>query len=257
MASKTLRVRPGKDVLIDVDIQPTFMPGGGLPVTDGDKILPVVKRVHRHFAREQRYLTLDWHPRGHVSLASSYVGLPPYTVLDTVNTAGWTKEGLKGSYVAPYRGIAEGAKFTLEQLHVYLMKAGPQTLWPDHALIGSGEEVLHRDIDGIAHVYAQIKGTDPLCDSYSGFRDNLRRPTALLAQIRRRLPNAERVFLTGLAYDVCVGLTALDAVEEGFETVVIKDATRAIDRNGSVTAIEKRFAAKGVRVAQSSDLRSI
>lgn len=256
MAPKTIRIRPDEDVLIDVDIQPTFMPGGGLPVADGDKILPVVKRLHRRFPRERRFLTLDRHPRGHVSLASSYVGLPPYTVLDTVNTAGWTREGRKGSYVAPYRGIAEGAKFTLDQLHVYLMKAGPQTLWPDHALVGSGEDVLHPALDPLDYVYAQIKGADPLCDSYSGFRDNLRRPTMLAARIRWHVPDAERVFLTGLAYDFCVGWTALDAIAEGFEAVVIKDATRPVALPGSVEAIEAKFAEKGVRVIRSNDLRS-
>ncbi|HJV32661.1 MAG TPA: isochorismatase family protein [Patescibacteria group bacterium] len=246
LSSRTLRVRPGKDVLIDVDIQPTFMPGGGLPVADGDRILPVVKKVHRHFARDQRYLTLDRHPRGHVSLASSYVGLAAYAALDAAAIKDWNEE---------FHGISGGAKFTFAQLRDYLAKVGTQTLWPDHALIGSGEDVLHRDIDSLAHVYAQVKGTDPLCDSYSGFRDNLRRPTGLAARIRARLPEAERVFLTGLAYDFCVGWTALDAIEEGFEAVVIKDATRPVALPGTVTDIEKKFAAKRVRVAQSSDLR--
>ena len=245
--SRTLRIRPFKDVLIDVDIQPTFMPGGGLPVAGGDAILPVVKKVHAHFDRGRRYLTLDRHPRGHVSLASSYVGLAPYATLDAATIADWNEE---------FHGISGGAKFTFAQLRAYLAEVGSQTLWPDHAVIGSGEDVLHRDIDPLAYRYAQIKGTDPLCDSYSGFRDNLRRPTGLAARLRLELPDVARVFLTGLAYDFCVGWTALDAVEEGFEAVVIKDATRPVDLPGSVVAIEKKFAAKGVRVIQSSDLRS-
>ena len=255
MASKIIRVHPVKDVLIDVDIQPAFMPGGGLPVADGDGILPVLQQVHRHFNREQRFLTLDRHPPGHVSLASSYVGLPPGTVLNTVNTAGWTREGQKGSYTAPYRGLGENAGFTLGQLHVFLMYVGEQTLWPDHALVGSGEDVLHRDIDPFVYAYAQIKGTDPLCDSYSGFRDNLGQPTKLVRQIAARVPGAERVFLTGLAYDFCVARTALDARKIGYDVVVLKDATRptATDR---IALVDEYFAAKGVRVAQSSDLRS-
>lgn len=242
MASNSLRIRPGKDVLIDVDLQPTFMPGGGLPVADGDKILPVVKGVHRHFIREQRYLTLDRHPIGHISLASSYGGLPPYATIDAATS--------------PTYRLTDAAKFTRNDLRAYLSRVGSQTLWPDHALIGSGEDVLHRDIEPLAYIYAQIKGTDPLCDSYSGFRDNLRRPTGLAAQIRHRLPEAERVFLTGLAYDFCVGWTALDAAEEGFEAFVIKDATRPVDLPGTVTDIETKFAAKRVRVIQSFDLRS-
>ena len=68
------------------------------------------------------------------------------------------------------------------------------------------------------------------------------------------MPKAERVFLTGLAYDYCVGWTALDAVDEGLEAVVIKDATRAIDQGGSVAAIEEAFRRKHVRVVESRDL---
>jgi len=243
MAPRTLQVRPDKDVLIDVDIQPAFMPGGGLPVVGGDEILPIVKLVHQFFVREQRYLTLDRHPRGHISLASSYLGRKPYEVLDLYDA---TKD--RDFRPAPH------ALFTEKQVERYLSIAGEQKLWPDHALIGSGEDVLHRAIDPFAYIWAQIKGTDPLCDSYSGFRDNLRRQTGLAARIRDRMPDAERVFLTGLAYDFCVGWTALDAVEEGFEAVVIKDATRAIDIDGSVAAIEAQFAAKGVRLIESSDL---
>lgn len=247
LSSRILRVRPDKDVLIDVDIQPTFMPGGGLPVADGDGILPAVKRAHRHFTRERRYLTLDRHPRGHVSLASSYVGLAPYATLDAAAIADWNDE---------FHDISGGAKFSVAQLRDYLSRVGAQTLWPDHALIGSGEDVLHRALDPFDYAYAQIKGVDPLCDSYSGFRDNLRRPTGLAAQIRARVPGAERVFLTGLAYDFCVGWTALDAVEEGFEAVVLKDATRPVGLPGSVAAIEAKFAGKRVRVMSSADLRS-
>lgn len=245
MATKTLRVRPGKDALIDVDLQPTFMPGGGLPVADGDKILPVVKRVHRHFVRDQRFLTLDRHPRGHISLASSYVDRKPYEIIDLYDAS-------KDSDIRP----APHALFTEKQAEQYHLIAHGQTLWPDHAIIGSGEDVLHRDIDSLAHIYVQVKGTDPLCDSYSGFRDNIGRPTGLAARIRARLPKVERVFLTGLAYDFCVGWTALDAIEEGFEAVVIKDATRPVNLPGTVPLIEAKFAARRVRVIQSSDLRS-
>jgi nicotinamidase/pyrazinamidase len=247
MPAKSLRLRPGKDVLIDVDLQPAFMPGGGLPVADGQKILPIVKMLHRRFGRRASFLTLDRHPRGHVSLASSYVGLAPYATLDAAAIRDWTEE---------FHGVSGSAKFTFAALKDYLGAVGSQTLWPDHAIVGSGEDVLHRDLDPLDYCWAQIKGTDPLCDSYSGFRDNLRRPTGLAGEIRRRVPGAERVFLTGLAYDFCVGWTALDAVEEGFEAVVIRDATRPVALPGTIEAIEAKFAAKRVRVVSSSDLRS-
>ena len=58
MAQKRIRLRRTKDVLIDVDIQPAFLSGGGAAVPDGDAIIPVVKVVHRSFVRAQRFLTL-------------------------------------------------------------------------------------------------------------------------------------------------------------------------------------------------------
>jgi nicotinamidase/pyrazinamidase len=241
MAPKSLRIRRTKDALIDVDIQPAFMSGGGLEVPDGDGIVPLVDMIHARFVREQRFLTLDRHPRGHISLASSYVGSAPFTALDAKAAEGMVE-----------RDLAPGAKFTPEQLRAYLAEVGTQILWPDHAIDGTRESTLCRAFHPTVYAYAQIKGMDPACDSYSGFRDNRRRPTSLAAAIRKQLPAVERVFLTGLAYDYCVGWTALDAVEEGFEAVVIKDATRAIDRDGSVAAMEDAFRAKRVRTIEAS-----
>ena len=63
-----------------------------------------------------------------------------------------------------------------------------------------------------------------------------------------------RVFLAGLAYDYCVGYSALDARGLGFEAVVLKDACRAIDLNGSAAAMEREFAKAGVELMQTADL---
>lgn len=253
MASKPLKIEKS-DVLIDVDVQPTFMPGGGLAVASGDAVVPVVHRLHAFFPPSRRFATLDRHPRGHVSLASSYEGLSPYASLKPIDTAGWTQEGRRGSYIPPFRGLADHALFTLLQLQTYLMRVGAQTLWPDHAIEGEPESELHHTLRPGDYAFIQVKGTDPLCDSYSGFRDNLKRETGLAQQISGRVPWAARVLLTGLAYDFCVGWTALDAVELGFEAVVVKDATRPVGLPGTIEAMEAAFAEKGVRVVESSDL---
>jgi nicotinamidase/pyrazinamidase len=63
-----------------------------------------------------------------------------------------------------------------------------------------------------------------------------------------------RVFLAGLAYDYCVGYSALDARRLGLPAFVLRDACRAIDLNGSAAAIEGEFAKTGVGVIESSDL---
>ncbi len=63
-----------------------------------------------------------------------------------------------------------------------------------------------------------------------------------------------RVFLAGLAYDYCVGYSALDARRLGFEAVIVRDACRAIDLDGSVVKIEAEFAGAGVVLMESSAL---
>jgi nicotinamidase/pyrazinamidase len=63
-----------------------------------------------------------------------------------------------------------------------------------------------------------------------------------------------RVFLAGLAYDYCVGYSALDARRLGLPAIILRDACRAIDLNGSVAAIEREFAATGVQLTSSADL---
>jgi nicotinamidase/pyrazinamidase len=59
-----------------------------------------------------------------------------------------------------------------------------------------------------------------------------------------------------LAYDYCVGFSALDARRVGFEAVVIRDACRAIDLEGSVARMEAEFERSGVWVVESGDLDS-
>lgn len=70
-----IRIRP-RDALIVVDMQNDFMPGGALPVREGDEIVSGVNGVMRKFHDSGMpvILTQDWHPRGHRSFASAYAG---------------------------------------------------------------------------------------------------------------------------------------------------------------------------------------
>jgi len=238
----------GCDALLHVDVQPTFMPGGGLAVADGDKILPAVVALHKHFdAVGQIYATLDQHPYGHISLASSYVGLPAYTQLDLKTIASWTKKK---------NGIASGALFDLRDLERYLRQVGSQTLWPDHGIAGSIEADMHPALWNAANGhfdFVLIKGYDPACDSYSGFRDNLKRTTAFADTLRE--DGVEAVFIDGLAFDFCVGWTALDAIAEGFKDVyVIEDATRSVNLPGTDQKMRVELAKAGVKLIRSTDL---
>ena len=97
------------------------------------------------------------------------------------------------------------------------------------------------------------KGFRPQIDSYSAFFENDHTtPTGLAGYLRER--GLTRVFLCGLAYDYCVGYSALDARRLGFEAVILQDACRAIDLNGSVAQIEAEFAAAGVELISSEEL---
>jgi nicotinamidase/pyrazinamidase len=97
------------------------------------------------------------------------------------------------------------------------------------------------------------KGFRPRIDSYSAFFENDRvTPTGLAGYLQER--SLTRVFLAGLAYDFCVGYSALDARRLGLPAVVLRDACRGIDLNGSVAKIEAEFAQAGVVVIDSAAL---
>lgn len=245
--SQKIEILPN-DVLLHVDVQPTFMPGGGLAVKDGDQILPAAIALQAHFdCLGHIYATLDQHPYGHISLASSYVGLSPYTQLDEKTVWGWSEKK---------HGIAPGALFDLRQLREYLARVKVQTLWPDHGIAGSVEADMHPALYNAprGHFdFVLIKGYEPACDSYSGFRDNLKQTTGLADTMRD--DGIERVFIDGLAFDFCVGWSALDAVADGFaEVYLIEDATRSVDLPGSVAKMRADLAKAGVRLIRSSDI---
>ena len=213
-----MRLDPATDILGVVDVQPTFMPGGELPVAGGDAVVPAINRLLQRFAHA--FATQDWHPAGHLSFASAHPGRQPYEVIDM-----------------PY---------------------GAQVLWPDHALQGSGNAALHRDLDQ-ARIEAIIrKGFDPAIDSYSTFFENDRRTTTGLdGWLRQR--GFRRLFLVGLATDFCVAWSAEDAVRLGYDVMVVEDACRGIGLpagSGRTTMdmARDRLTALGVRLPGSDDL---
>lgn len=131
--------------LILVDVQRDFMPGGKLPVEDGDRILPVINSIVERYPLVA--VTQDWHPPGHRSFASSHPDRKP---LDKIEL-----DGLE------------------------------QTLWPDHCIQGSHGADFPDALDLKPAAAIFRKGTDPAVDSYSGFYDNgHRRKTGLAEWLR-------------------------------------------------------------------------
>ena len=137
----------GTDVLIVVDVQNDFCPGGALAVPRGDEIVPVVNRLAARFRTV--VLTQDWHPAGHFSFASTHPGKKPFETI-----------------AAPY---------------------GPQVLWPDHCVQGTPGAEFHRALQIPHAALVVRKGMDRTIDSYSTFYENDRTtPTGLIGYLRER-----------------------------------------------------------------------
>ena len=202
-----------RDVLLVVDVQNDFMPGGALAVPAGDEIVPVVNALARRFANV--VLTQDWHPRGHISFASSHPGCQPF---DRIRL--------------PY---------------------GEQILWPEHCVQGTSGAALHADLD-VAHAQLVVrKGYHPDVDSYSAFVEaDARHATGLAGYLRER--GIRRVFLAGLATDFCVAWSAVDGRKAGFAVIVIDDACRAIDTGGSLAAAWHDLRTAGVGRMVAADV---
>jgi nicotinamidase/pyrazinamidase len=164
---------------------------------------------------EHIILTQDWHTPDHYSFASTHRGRKPF-----------------------------------EQMTV---RYGEQTLWPDHCVQGTRGADFHPALQLPQAELVLRKGFRREIDSYSAFFENDHATTTgLSAYLRER--GLTRVFLAGLAYDYCVGYSALDARRLRLPAIVLRDACRAIDLNGSAMRIESDFAKAGVEVVDSRSL---
>ncbi len=114
----TSRIKPGaKDVLIVVDVQNDFCPGGRLAVQKGDEVVPLVNALAARFANV--VLTQDWHPAGHSSFATSHPGTKPFVPhAQLVVRKGWHKD------VDSYSAFLEADRKTRTGLEGYLQERG-------------------------------------------------------------------------------------------------------------------------------------
>jgi nicotinamidase/pyrazinamidase len=119
-------------VLLVVDVQNDFCPGGSLAVDDGDAVVPIINALMPRFARV--IATQDWHPPDHISFASRHHGRKPLDVVD-----------------------ADGI---------------PQVLWPDHCVQGGRGADLHPRLAVGRIELILRKGHRRSFDSYSAFFEN-------------------------------------------------------------------------------------
>jgi nicotinamidase/pyrazinamidase len=136
-----------RDVLLVIDVQNDFCPGGSLPVPNGHEVVPRINRLAAGFAHV--ILTQDWHPAGHQSFASSHPGRKPFDSIE----------------------VAYGA----------------QVLWPDHCVQGTPGAEFHRALRIPHAELVLRKGYHRAIDSYSAFHENDRTtPTGLAGYLRER-----------------------------------------------------------------------
>ncbi len=146
MSAHRILIAPD-DVLLLVDIQLDFCPGGALGVQEGDQVVPLANRLSSRF--EHVILTQDWHPPGHISFASSHPGRQPFE-----------------SIPLPY---------------------GEQVLWPDHCVQGTPGAAFHPDLRTTPAEAVIRKGFHRAIDSYSAlFENDHRTPTGLAGYLRER-----------------------------------------------------------------------
>ncbi len=137
--------------------------------------------------------TQDWHPPYHKSFASQHRGKK---VMETI-----------------------------------MLGDTEQILWPDHCVQGTAGAALSDKLSTKRIEALFRKGMDPEIDSYSTFYDNEhKKNTGLADYLKGR--GVKQVYLSGLAGDFCVGFSAIDALNEGFETYLIENATKPIDKEG-------------------------
>ncbi len=130
--AERMTIKPGEnDILIVVDVQNDFLPGGALAVPEGDAVIEPINRLARAFRHV--VLTQDWHPEGHASFASSHPAKQPFETTD---------------------------------LHY-----GPQVLWPDHCVQGTPGAEIARELDIPHAQLVIRKGYNAGIDSYSGFKE--------------------------------------------------------------------------------------
>jgi len=159
-----------EDALLLVDVQVDFCPGGSLPVSEGDRIVPVLNRWIEAARRDGAVIVAsrDWHPSNHVSFRD---------------------------------------------------QGGP---WPAHCMQNTSGAAFHPNLRLPSEAVILSKGTAQDKDNYSPFEG-----TNLADTLRRR--GVRRVWVGGLAQDVCVRASVLDALAAGFEVHVLADATRAVN----------------------------
>ncbi len=158
--------------------------------------------------------TQDWHPKDHKSFASNHEDKEVFDIIEL--------EGLE------------------------------QKLWPDHCVQDTpgANFVTTLEIKPVEAIFR--KGMNPEIDSYSGFYDNgHKKSTGLAGYLKEK--GASELYFCGLAGDICVYFTLMDALKEGFTATLIEDASKPLDASDYRKAKED-ILRKGGKIIHSRDI---
>jgi nicotinamidase/pyrazinamidase len=207
-----------KTLLLEIDVQNDFCPGGALAVSQGDAVVKPLNTLAAALAIAGGFVaaTQDWHPAGHISFASSH---PGKKIGDIINIA-----------------------------------AQSQGLWPDHCVQGQWGAEFHTGLDLKPAQLIVRKGFRKGLDSYSAFFENDRKTATGLEGWIREL-GIDTVIIGGLATDYCVFFSAMDSKKLGFDTIIVNDAVRGVGLpSGSVERAVADMRAAGIGFAALEDI---
>ncbi|XP_055319051.1 nicotinamidase-like isoform X2 [Sitodiplosis mosellana] len=220
-------VRPISAFLV-VDVQNDFI-SGSLSISNcsaqhnGNEIIEPINQLLDSIDFDMVFYSLDWHPSDHISF------------IDNIKT----------------RPLHESSPLDAESAKVFdtvIFDGTPpirQRLWPRHCVQDSWGAELHKDLKILDNSVKLYKGTNPEIDSYSLFHDNQNiSETTLNAQLRAK--GITDIFVCGLAYDICVGATVVDAISSGYRTILLDDCCRGVDLKDIESVKETVLSTNGV-----------
>ena len=208
-----------KTLLLIIDVQNDFCPGGALAVNDGGAVVSPLNDLSRALTAKgaRAAATQDWHPAYHISFASSHDRKNPGDVIDT--------QLVKG-----------------------------QVLWPDHCVQGTKGADFHENLDLKTVSMVIRKGFNPALDSYSAFFENDRKTATGLEGWIKSL-GIETVIMGGIATDYCVFFSAMDCKRLGFNTIIASDAVRGVGfPEGSVENATAEMKKAGIEFCSSKEI---
>ncbi|XP_023343129.1 uncharacterized protein LOC111712678 [Eurytemora carolleeae] len=239
-------VRP-QSALVVVDVQNDFISGSlalHRPVIEAaeeqdnletrDAALYIQPRMLDTVPFDMHCYSLDWHPKDHISFIEN-VGIRT---------------------LAADSPIQDGGKCNLYDLVIF---EGPpktsQILWPAHCIQESWGAELHKDLKVHPNAKTVFKGVNPQLDSYSAFYDNQKLSKTILDELIRK-EGVSDLYICGIATDVCVASTAFHALELGFRTALVSDASRGINLENINAAYNRIKEEHGV-IVNSTEVKAM